>query len=287
MSKRANHSASPQVSAVRKDVFSSYEDELRTLYPSSEDILREAKQLSQRRKKVKKRSISMAVLLLAIGTVVIDPAWQVETLSTSIGKQATYALPDGSSVVLNTSSVLKVEHHIRTRQLQLVQGEAAFTVNHGWRPFSVMAQDVRVTDIGTRFNIRLKTNSVRVAVLEGAVEVATGDQYQILTTGQAIESQLGSLSHLNHINLDHEAAWQQGKLVFNGAPLSQVVNEIQRYSAMTIHVDQAAAGMRVSGVYDIEAVETLIQDLSQSLPVEIARTANGEVLIRKSHRLPS
>ena len=286
MSKSANHSASPPASAARKDAFSPYEDELRTLFPSSDDILREAKQLSQRRKKAKKRTISMAVLLLAIGTVVLDPAWQVETMSTGIGKQAMYALPDGSSVVLNTNSVLKLEHHLRTRQLQLVQGEVAVTVSHGWRPFSVMAKDVRVKDIGTRFNVRLKPESVRVAVLEGAVEVSTGDQYQMLTTGQAIESRLGTLSYLNLINLDHEAAWQQGKLVFNGAPLSQVVNEVQRYSTMKIHVDKAAAGMRVSGVYDIAAADTLIEDLSQSLAIEVTRTGSGEVLIKRTHSLP-
>ncbi|MGP1717611.1 MAG: FecR family protein [Methylophilus sp.] len=287
MSKPANQAASPQASAVRKDVFSPYEDELRALFPSSDAILQEAKQLSHKRKKAKSRSIGTAVLLLAIATLVIDPAWQVETLSTSIGKQASHVLPDGSSVVLNTNSVLRVEQHIRTRQLQLVQGEAAFAVSHGWRPFSVLARDVRVKDIGTRFNVRLKADSVRVAVLEGTVEVNAGAQYQILTTGQAIESQLGTLSHVHPINLDHEAAWQQGKLVFNGAPLRQVVNEIQRYSAMTIQVDQAAAGIRVSGVYDTGAVETLIQDLVQSLPVEIAHTADGEVLIRKVHKQPS
>lgn len=284
LNKRANHSTSPQASAARKDAFSPYEVELRALFPSSDDILREAKQLSQRRKKAKKRTISMAVLLVAIATVAIDPAWQVDTLSTSIGKQASYELRDGSRVVLNTNSVLKLEHHIRTRQLQLVQGEAAFSVSHGWRPFSVVARDVRVKDIGTRFNVRLKADSVRVAVLEGAVEVNTGDQYRNLTTGQAIHSQFGALSHVSDINLDHEAAWQQGKLVFNGAPLSQVVNEVHRYSGMTIRVDQAAASMRVSGVYDISAVETLIQDLSQSLPIEITRTVNGEVFIHKTHK---
>ena len=287
MSKHNEHASTSPVSKTREDAFSAYEYELRALIPSSDEILREAKLLSQARKKAKKRSIHMTILLLVLGTVAIDPAWKVETMSTRIGKQATYKLHDGSVVVLNTDSVLRVEHHIRSRQLQLVQGEAAFNASHGWRPFTVVAQDVRVRDIGTRFDVRLKPTGVRVVILDGAIEVSLGDQHQILSTGESIESHLGVLNHLQRVNPDHEAAWQQGKLVFNGTPLSQVISEVQRYSTLTINVDRAAAGMRVSGVYDITAVDTLIKDLPQSLPVEVLRNANGEMLIRKAHQIPS
>jgi transmembrane sensor len=284
LSKSIRHSVQPSAPIVRKDAFTAYEDELRTLFPSSDDILREARRFSQARKKAKKRAISVAVLLLTVGTVAVDPVWQVDTMTTAIGKQARYELPDGSNVVLNTNSIVKLERHIRSRQLHLVQGEAAFNVSHDWRPFTVMASDVRVKDIGTHFNVRLKPEGVRVAVLEGAVEVSAGDQHQVLTTGQSIESRSGVFSHLNTINPDHEAAWQQGKLVFNGTPLSQVANEIQRYSVLAIHVDKSAASMRVSGVYDINAADALIKDLPLSLPVEITRKAQDQVLIQKASR---
>lgn len=272
------HSGSPR---DKEDAFSLYEEELRLGFPSREEILREAKQQTLARKKAKQRAIKFGVLLVVTSTLAIDPAWKVDMLTTEVGEQRQHKLIDGSTVALNTNTVLKVEQHLRSRQLVLEQGEAAFMVSHGWRPFTVTADDTTVTDIGTAFSIRLKVQEVRVAVSQGAVNVAVGQQQKVLNAGQAIISSQGQLGMLQEIDVDQETAWQQGKWMFDGTPLSDVAEEIQRYRGQSVQVSEQAASMRVSGIYDIQGVEAFIDDLPQIIPVQVERSNDGTVLIKK------
>lgn len=265
----------------REDAFSLFEEELRLGFPSREDILREAKQQTLARKKARRRAIKLGVLLVVTSTLAIDPAWQADTWTTAVGEQRQHKLIDGSTIVLNTNTVLKVEQHLRSRQLIVEQGEAAFTVSHGWRPFIVTAGDTTVTDIGTEFSVRLKSEDVRVAVSQGAVNVAVGQQQQTLMAGQAITSSQGRLSELQDVDVEQEIAWQQGKWMFDGTALSDVSEEIQRYRRQGVQVSEQAAGIRVSGIYDIQAVEAFIDDLPQIIPVQVERADDGAVLIKK------
>ena len=60
--------------------------------------------------------------------------------NTAVGEQRTVVLADGSSVVLNTDSLLRVAFSRNLRRVELVRGEALFSVSHDpSRPFAVQA----------------------------------------------------------------------------------------------------------------------------------------------------
>ncbi|HWK54384.1 MAG TPA: FecR domain-containing protein, partial [Hyphomicrobiales bacterium] len=91
------------------------------------------------------------------------------TYTTAVGEQATEALPDGSAMTLNTDTEVHVRYLAGERLVQMVRGEAHFTVAHDvTRPFGVHAGDHIVQAVGTAFNVRLQApGEVEVMVTDG------------------------------------------------------------------------------------------------------------------------
>src|SRR5690606_12160455 len=104
----------------------------------------------------------------------VDPLLETNGLyATAVGQQDTRALADGSQVILNTNSQIKVEYGDSFRRVYLLQGEALFTVaKNAERPFRVYAGNGVIEAVGTAFSVYLKGAEVDVAVEEGRVALA-------------------------------------------------------------------------------------------------------------------
>jgi transmembrane sensor len=93
--------------------------------------------------------------------------------TSAIGRNSSVPLNDGSVVVLNTNSQIKVEYTEMYRDIHLIQGEAHFDVSKNKdRPFRVFAGKGRVQAVGTAFTVYLDEQDVDVLVTEGKVELA-------------------------------------------------------------------------------------------------------------------
>jgi transmembrane sensor len=270
----------PQPSAGQED-FSLYAQALREHFPSREEILREAKQQTQRQRGLKKTATGVALSLLLALSWYVDPILQCETLQTAVGQQASYDLKDGSQVKLNTNSILVVEQHLYSRQMTLQQGEALFRVEHARRPFTVYANQTSIRDIGTVFNVRNTAQGAVVTVLEGTVEVSTSSGQQLLTSNHSVRSEAGYLSPVNQTSSESDTAWQQGRLMFDATPLSEVVAELQRYHVGQIEIaDPRVGDYPLSGEYDLHGIDALIDVLPDILPVRVERRADQSIVVR-------
>lgn len=161
---------------------------------------------------------------------------------------------------------------------------------HAWRPFVVQAGAARVRDIGTVFNVRLAADGgVQVSVIEGTVEVSSGTSGPAGVGGAAQRIDAGHAWRLDAggaagsvapADTWRLSAWQRGQLVFDGAPLAAALAKVQRYRRGPIRVlDERAARMHVSGVYDTAAIEALIDALPATLAVRVERKAGGSVTV--------
>ncbi|MFD0912071.1 FecR family protein [Methylophilus luteus] len=261
------------------DALSPYKEALREHFPSREALLQEAKRQSKRQRVLKKVGSGMALSLALAVSWLLDPVWHSEDLRTLVGQQANYTLKDGTHVALNTDSVLVVEQHLYSRRLHLKQGEALFTVEHGWRPLTVYANQTQVRDIGTIFNVRNTAQGAVVTVVEGSVEVRTAHAQRILTRDISVTTQAGMISEsrCSAANI----AWQQGRLLFDGTPLADVVAELQRYHRGQIKIaDATVAQYRLSGEYDINGIDALLDTLPEIMPLRVERLADATVVIR-------
>lgn len=239
------------------------------------------RQLPRRRLLRQALAAGVAVVALGLGWT----GWQYQqlnhqdTLSTALGERRQVELPDGSQLELNSATQVQVMFSAGQRHVRLGAGEAMFIVAHDSdRPFVVSTAQGDVTVTGTRFDVRQDPNSTRVAVEQGSVKVqGAAESLALLTAGQGshIDAQ-GKVAAPYAIDANALTAWRQGKLVFDNAPLSDVVAEVSRYRARPLHVASGkAAALRLSSTFSTDDPDALLRALPSILPVRVKTLADG------------
>ena len=269
-------------SKAQADPLEVFSEALRERVASREALLAEGKAMTARRRKAGKAAkASLLSLLLAGSLWWLDPAWHTEQVRVAVGAQRELVLADGSQVLLDSGSRLQIERHLRSRQLELLEGQARFTVVHADAPFIVHSQGVRVRDIGTVFDVRSDVRGVRVGVLEGAVEVGIGHgTVQPLRAGQQLLAAAGELGEVQAVASGAMEAWRSSVLRFDGTPLRDAIVDLQRYSEVPLRLaDERTGGLRLSGEFDSRQVRALLEQLPAVLPVTVVRAADGGLVI--------
>lgn len=186
------------------------------------------------------------VVVTAIGySAWLSPPPPVGQLyATGLGGRATVKLTDGSSVELNTDTVLRADVRMGKRYVSIERGEAYFDIVHNAKnPFIVDVDGHRITDLGTKFSVRDEHGRVEVALLEGRASIAsvrpdTQGHQAVLTPGDVAIATADSLSVEQRLKpaLAKELSWRHGLIVFDGASLNDVAAELNRYSTEKIVV---------------------------------------------------
>lgn len=110
---------------------------------------------------------------VGIGTIGWYALFSAPTYVTEIGEQRSITLEDGSSVELNSRSRIRVRFTDTERFVDLLEGQALFTVaKNPARPFIVATDDTHVRAVGTQFDVYRKLAGTVVTVVEGRVAVA-------------------------------------------------------------------------------------------------------------------
>jgi transmembrane sensor len=243
--------------------------------------------------------------------------------ATAVGQQQSTTLADGSVVLLNTNSQIKVAYDDNSRNIYLLQGEAHFSVetNVG-RPFQVYAGNGLVQAVGTAFSVYLKDDSFDVTVTEGKVALATIDRLradsdqrpaspigsqqlsgslvivddsfvQTLGTIEAGESAtikstldaniptaITVIQLVEPRELSRRLSWREGVLTFAGDSLEVVVNEISRYTAISIEItDPAIRATRIGGRFPIGETDAMLDALETNFGLRVTRLSHNRVLV--------
>lgn len=242
-----------------------------------------------RRKPVLRRYALAALLCVAAGTVWLAARpdhYEEQAYQTDIGQSRSIDLADGSRIELNTNSEARVHYSPHGREVRLMRGQAVFTVVHGdHRPFDVHAGNGRIRDIGTQFDVRYLDGRVSVAVLDGKVEV-TGDgtspPRQLLRGQQLSYGSAGEFTAIQSIDINSFSAWRERKLVFQGRPLREVLEELGRYHRASVTVTAPEIlNTRVSGIFPTDNLPQAMQTIAAALPVKLTRTETQNWLIER------
>lgn len=228
-----------------------------------------------------KRGLASAacLLLLALGATLWhgDP-WFVLTADhhTPTGERRLVTLPDGSRVELGPASAIRLDYNASARRVVLLSGVAHFTAspaaNTESRPFIVVAANGRARVLGTEFMVAHMPGGAEVTVLEGRVEVARrAAEYglaRVLARGQAVRYSAADLGPVRAVNTRRATAWRRGRLIFDKAPLGEVVAALNRYRRGRIMItDPALASRRVSGIFQTATPEAALATIARDLRV--------------------
>ncbi|WP_248740969.1 FecR family protein [Pseudomonas sp. MWU12-2029] len=231
-------------------------------------------------------AVAASVVAVALGLGLFSglnhPAGYSAEFVTALGERRHVALPDGSVIDLNSRSRLQVRFEKDRRLIELSEGEAMFSVEHDTsRPFVVEAGSGKVTVTGTRFDVRRDVTQTRVAVEQGTVKVqgrhAPDNEFINLTAGLGTHVDAhGVVAQAYAVNPAELTAWRSGKLVFNNASLSEVVEEVSRYRDKPLTVaNPAVASLRLTSVFKSDNTDALLKALPSILPVAVRTHADG------------
>ncbi|MFD2265149.1 FecR family protein [Lacibacterium aquatile] len=198
---------------------------------------------------------------------------------TGVGERRTVALPDGSRVELNTRTALSVRYTAGERRIELVEGEALFTVSPDKaRPFVVQASEGTTTAVGTVFSVHRTDGHVAVTCVEGIIDVAAGSTAR-LTAGQQIRYGR-TIGPVQEVDPQIATAWSKGLLIFRDERLGTVIEQVGRYrSGWIIIADPKRAEHKVTGVFHLDRPEELLRHIEQTLGLSETRITNRLIVL--------
>jgi transmembrane sensor len=226
---------------------------------------------------------SMLVAAVGVSTFLWISAHRFLTYTTEIGENRQITLADGSTVDLNARSRLRVEFSKGERDVELLDGQALFEVTHdAARPFVVRSGGAVVRAVGTRFDVYRGSAGTTVTVVEG--RVAVGDTVfapdapdaTLVSAGEQVTVTAQAITKPKHADVAAATAWMQHRLIFDGTPLSEVVENFNRYNARQLIIeDPALADFHVSGVYTSTDPSSLIRFLKEQPGVVVTESADA------------
>lgn len=204
---------------------------------------------------------------------------------TAIGETHDVALPDGSTMHLNSGSSATVHFTRQRRYVRLLTGEASFNVaQDSARPFDVAANSASIRAMGTAFNVRLRESLVELTVTEGAVAVRTADgvpaERVAAGNGAAIRPRAVALTLLEPELIERRMAWRSKMVELDGDTVEQAVAEFNRYRrAPLVICDGRVSGLRIGGRFRTSDSDEFLSALQMTLPVRAVRGADGSVML--------
>jgi len=223
--------------------------------------------------------LKMLGMLVAVGGCTWLAAEQVPYRSMLAGQRTgtrerrSLSLEDGSQLELNADTALDVRFDAHQRLIQLYRGEILVQTakDSAQRPFIVQTAEGHVRALGTRFSVRQLPDQTRVGVLQAAVEVSPQryvDHIQRLEAGQQVTF---DGDHVNQVSAlpSGSTAWVQGMLSVDDWRLGDFIEELGRYRPGVLRCATSVEGLSISGAFRIDDTDTVLENLSKTLPVKV------------------
>lgn len=219
-----------------------------------------------------------AVLLLLGGIALFWPRLKPRTpaaapntflvYSSEWGQRKLLTLPDGSSVILNANTTVRIpsDYSNKHRHVELVKGAALFDVQTNPEdPFMVTSKQIQTTVLGTSFLVKsypyepqstvsLLSGKVKVSEKSGTaapLTLAPGEQAKWNETKQEM-----SKASFDTIAL---RTWKTGKLVFDNASVSEVIRQLENWYGIPFRVNgNPLYSKRFSGAFDNDKLEKVL-----------------------------
>lgn len=243
------------------------------------------------------RFLSLAATVLIAATIGIG--WYLwpdgPSYRTPIGGLAAVPMSDGSRIILNTNSEVRVAVTQTERRVELSRGEAFFEVaKDPARPFVVKAGDKRIIAIGTKFSVRRderRSGEVLVVVTEGRVRVESGATRLAGAVVPPAEVSAGRIARSGDAGVliqekplaetEEILSWRSGYLIFRDITLADAVAEFNRYNTNKIVIEDAAvAGIRIGGNFRSTNVTAFVRLLEDGFPIRVEQRDERIILTR-------
>lgn len=210
------------------------------------------------------------------------------TFSTTNGERKNITLADGSTVMLNAASSVKLLGFDAEHRTVSLSGEAFFKIaKDKTHPFIIKTGKIQTHVIGTSFNIRAYADepNISVAVASGKVQVEENNAgAKVLGAGMTINHlftyniKSGSYTLVEN-NVSTANGWINNQLYFNKATVADIARILERtYNVPVKVVGNAAANPHFTVTFNAGRLDVTLSQLSLLTGVTYQRTAAGVIL---------
>jgi len=189
-----------------------------------------------------------------------------------MGSRVTFNLPDGTKGMLNSGSHLSYSLPFADNRHVALEGEAWFEVKSDEsHPFEISTGNSIVKVFGTSFNLSAypAENYVEVVLDEGKVEFMDNKVKERVTMlpSERLVFQNGKSSK-SVVDPAKYSAWTEGKLVFRGDPMAEVVRRIERwYNVKIILADKDLEKYSFHGTFNDDTLRDVLRFLAMTSPI--------------------
>lgn len=207
--------------------------------------------------------------------------------ATQRGEIRLIPLQDGSTMTLNTDSAARVKYRDDRRLVELIRGEAFFSVaRDALRPFEVEIAGRRLTTANGAFRVsRLADAPIEITVQQGELKVAGGAPGSlVLDANSRLALASGAdpiVQRLSARDVERDLAWREGKIAFRGESLEDAARAFSRYGDPQLTIaDPDLAREPITGLFAANDPAGFSRTITVALDATMTRHGDEIVLSR-------
>lgn len=235
---------------------------------------------------------AVVLFLIGFGGWINRSDFIYQTFYTDFGDIKTIKLSDGSTVVLNANSSIKIPRFgfgKLTREVFL-EGEAQFLVKHmvDNQPFIVKtANQFEILVLGTEFNVFTRSRRAKVILNTGKIQLS----YQEGTLKKKIIMKPGDLVTLDKANKIKKitpleilqfSAWKEHRFVFDETSLEEITQLFEDNFGIKISIeDKDLLKWTVSGSFTAFNADELLETLTEASNLKYQKEGNLVIIFKE------
>lgn len=261
----------------------------------------ERRKQSGRRSSKRLRVAASLAGLLGLGILayfLLDGGLSYDVYRTAYGETKTIVLPDGSSVVLNANTTLKVpsEWEAAAPREAWLRGEAFFDVEKQLRhtpdslkkrrKFWVHTKNLKVEVLGTAFNVNTRRHKTQVVLNTGKVKLIDKHRNELtISPGELAElSENRSTFVKKVVDTAPYSSWKENKLICDGTTLDEIARIMHdRFGVEVQLANPDLAKVEASGTIPLDDLTVFLTVMQKSINVDIIQQGD-RVIIQKKYR---
>ncbi|RBQ10444.1 FecR family protein [Pedobacter miscanthi] len=219
------------------------------------------------------RWVAIIAIIFSAGLFFYNNLIGNKTNLNSGNETLTQILPDGSTAILNKQSSISFVGGFfnKTRDVKL-KGEAFFKVSADKsKPFIISINDVRVTVVGTAFNVKGDGKRTTVIVESGIVKVNNQSDSVRLTAGEKVDVAQNQ-AHLTKSENQGKLYnyYYTNKLVCDGTPLAELVAVLnEKFKSNIVITTPALKALPISTTFKNESLKEILNVIAETFKIRV------------------
>ncbi len=189
-----------------------------------------------------------------------------------LGSRVSFNLPDGTTGMLNSGSLIEYSIPFSNKRNISLEGEAWFEVKADTaHPFNINVPNSTIKVTGTRFNVSayLDEDYIEVVLLNGKISFIDNinNKESIIQPSEKLVYKKGMITK-SHVDPIKYSAWIEGKLVFRDDSMDEIIRRMERWYNIKITIaDKELEKYSFHATFQDDSLEDVLKFLAMTSPI--------------------